>query len=337
MKSNHTIKESLETIGYRLSDCGNCWRSNAVYRSGDNPTALMIYKDTGVWYDFVENIGPFPLEKLIRLTIGDDNIDKLGTFLDSIKINGNSQPKTEYIEMDKIYPHSSLESLFPNYTFYNKRNISDDTLKLYKSGLSGDGKMYRRYTFPIYNDYGQIIGFSGRKIDEDSQAPKWKHVGRKTKWVYPLYTNKEFLEACYSSDDIYIVESIGDSLALTENGIKNHLVSFGLKLSSSVVSTLLALNPKRIFISFNNDLDSDVNRGLESSIKNFLDLLSYFDKKKLYIKPPSLNDFGDMQLSNLSFQNWVNDDNIYHINYKSDFSSMKLSKSQLKNLSNVKK
>lgn len=334
---SYNIKESLEKIGYRLTDCGDCWRSNAVYRNGDNPTALMIYKDSGVWYDFVENVGPYPINMLIKLTIGDEDPNRLDSFIDSIKINRNRDVKVEYIEMDKVYPNSSLDSLFPIHKHYLDRNISESTLKLYKSGLSSEGKMYRRYTFPIYNEYGQIFGFSGRKIDEDNEAPKWKHVGRKTKWVYPYYVNKEFEDACYDSGDIYLVESIGDSLALTENEIKNHLVSFGLKLSSSVFSTLLAINPNRIFICFNNDLDSDVNRGLQSSLKNYLDLLSYFDKKKLYIKPPSLNDFGDMQASNISFADWLNDDNIYRINYSSDFSSMKLSKSQLKNLNNVKK
>jgi hypothetical protein len=47
-----TYKEILEDLGYTLQDCGSHWRSNAVYRSGKNKTALIIYKDTGVWKDF---------------------------------------------------------------------------------------------------------------------------------------------------------------------------------------------------------------------------------------------------------------------------------------------
>ena len=50
----------LESIGYRLIDCGDHWRSSALYRDGDNPTAVKIYKDTGVWMDFVENKGCKP-------------------------------------------------------------------------------------------------------------------------------------------------------------------------------------------------------------------------------------------------------------------------------------
>ena len=47
-------KEVLENLGYRLKDHGSYWRTNAVYRSGDNSTALQIYKDTGVWKDYVD-------------------------------------------------------------------------------------------------------------------------------------------------------------------------------------------------------------------------------------------------------------------------------------------
>ena len=50
-----SYKEILENLGYKLSDHGSYWRTSALYRSGDNPTALQIYKDSGVWKDYVED------------------------------------------------------------------------------------------------------------------------------------------------------------------------------------------------------------------------------------------------------------------------------------------
>ena len=41
-------KEVLENLGYKLSDHGPYWRTNALYRAGDNTTALQIHKDSGV-------------------------------------------------------------------------------------------------------------------------------------------------------------------------------------------------------------------------------------------------------------------------------------------------
>ena len=47
------FQEILESLGYKLIDCGDHWRTQALYRNGDNSTALKIYKNTGVWMDFV--------------------------------------------------------------------------------------------------------------------------------------------------------------------------------------------------------------------------------------------------------------------------------------------
>ena len=63
------IESSLIELGYQLKDFGNHWRANAAYRDGNNPLSLMIYKDTGVWRDFVENKAPMPFKKLVELTL----------------------------------------------------------------------------------------------------------------------------------------------------------------------------------------------------------------------------------------------------------------------------
>ena len=142
----------LESMGYKLVDCGDHWRTQALYRNGDNKTALKIYKNTGVWMDFVVNKGSKPFEALIRETLKGDESTLKG-FLSKIK---NSDSPTIYkkkdtIEMEKIYPRESLEKLFPNYSFYKKKLISEETQKKFEVGLAGVGKMYRRMVFPIYN------------------------------------------------------------------------------------------------------------------------------------------------------------------------------------------
>ena len=85
-----------------------------------------------------------------------------------IKHTKNSKPivAEEKLEMEKIYPDECLKKLFPNYDFYNKRNIKENIQKMYKCGLASAGKMYRRVVFPIYNSNQQICGFTGRKIEE---------------------------------------------------------------------------------------------------------------------------------------------------------------------------
>jgi hypothetical protein len=59
---SNKIKEVLESIGYNLIDCGNHWRTSAIYRNGDNKTAVQIYKNTGVWSDYAQGSQKFPFE-----------------------------------------------------------------------------------------------------------------------------------------------------------------------------------------------------------------------------------------------------------------------------------
>ena len=303
------MKEILEDLGYKLVDCGNHWRTSALYRSGDNPTAVQIYKNSGVWIDFIHGNKSKPFEALVKLTLKDDQ-SKLNSVLKSIKTG--SSDFTEYkprtlIEMEKIYDDSILEKLFPNYNFYNNKKISEETQKFFKVGLAGSGNMYRRMVFPIYNEHSQIIGFSGRRVDDGNYA-KWKHIGKKNNWLYPAYIpSVNTVDSIITEkEEVYLVESIGDAMALYDQGIKNVLVIFGLSVSPAIISYLSGKNLNRVIIAGNNDFDSNVNRGLMASIKNYLKLSSYFDLDALSIKipPRGFNDIGDAHLAGEDLQNW---------------------------------
>ena len=60
-----------------------------------------------------------------------------------------------------------------------------------------------------------------------------------------------------------MVESIGDMLALWEAGIKNCIVTFGLAITSKIKQVLMVIDPKKIYISFNNDENQAGIRQLE--------------------------------------------------------------------------
>lgn len=297
----------LESIGYQLIDCGDHWRTQALYRDGDNKTAVKIYKNTGVWMDFVENKGSKPFEALVQLTIKDPSqvTEILGK---SSTENVITYSPTEKIEMEKIYPEESLDKLFPNYNFYKKRAISETTQQKFQVGLAGVGKMYRRMVFPIYNEHTQLIGFSGRKVDEDNNYPKWKHIGKRNNWVYPALNKKtEVDEEIKLKKEVILVESIGDALALYEQGIKNVLVIFGLSVNNNIINYLSAHSIRHICISTNNDKGSGENRGFIAGIKSFIKLSKYFDLDSLTVKfpPTPYNDFGDAHLDGYNLNDWL--------------------------------
>jgi hypothetical protein len=323
------IYSSLIEMGYSLSDFGDHWRTKAIYRGGNNPTSLKIYKNTGVWQDFVAQKGPMPFKKLVELTLNTNDYSVIKKYLQNSFNEEEFKQPAQKLEMDKIYPKDCLKALFPNFSFYEKKKISIDTLKLYKVGLASAGRMYRRLVFPIYNDQGQIFGFSGRKIDEDNDSPKWKHIGKKNNWIYPACL-PNFQEI---TDEVFLIESIGDSLALTENKIPNHLVTFGLDCSNAIINFLISKDLKRIVISTNNDSHKELNSGLLSSVKIMMKLSSFFDLDVLKIKLPFKNDFSEMHEAQMDFEEWKkseflpNEEIIKFINtHQQEFNREKLSK-----------
>jgi len=307
------IKEVLDELGFKLRDRGPYWQTNALWRNGNNFTAVQIYKDSGVWRDYVNDSSFLPFQALVEKVLGTKDKKILSRYIQpsgSAKPSGTFEKHSEKvkIQMDEIYSLEYLSKLLPHFKFYNDKEISTLTLKLYKGGLATAGKLNGRFVFPVFdeNDPSQIIGFTGRHLrwKAESEFPKWKHVGRKSNWLYPLCISdstgaKPFLECTQDRREIIIVESVGDSLALTENGFLNHLVVGGLDLSSKQISFLLSQELDQIIIGTNNDKSK---AGLHAAIKIFTKLLSYFDITKLRINLPTTNDFGDMQQEGVNFK-----------------------------------
>jgi len=302
--SPEKIKESLIQLGYKLADRGSYWQTNALFRNGDNKTAIQIYKNTGVWKDHVQNSTFSPFKRLVEITLGTNDKNTLKQFLeeDDLGSNYNKLTFSEKLEMEEIYPENCLERLLPHYKFYNDRGISTETLQSLKGGFATSGKLNKRFVFPIYNEHNQIHGFSGRDMSGLDNRPKWKHIGKKKGWIYPLYANGKTAQDINEKGSIIFVESIGDLLNLNEQGFNNVLVTFGLDISTKLICSTLSLNVNKIIIALNNDKTSSKNRGLEASIKNYLKLLNYYNPEKVCICLPTQKDFGDMNQSD--FDSW---------------------------------
>ena len=103
------IQNILESIGYNLSDRGEYWQCSALYRGGDNPNALQIYKDSGVWKDYVQDSGFMPFNALVEKTVG--KVD-----CQNILSNFSNSPVLQNPKVDK---HAQLEKVvtFPRMKF----------------------------------------------------------------------------------------------------------------------------------------------------------------------------------------------------------------------------
>lgn len=295
MSMSSQIRDVLTDMGYSLRDNGKEFRTKPIYRdSGNNGDVLRINKDNGRFVDFARNIsGSF--EDLVKLSLGLSTIEEAKKYIEN---NFDSTSRSAVIVKPKIkevrvFPPEFLTDLKRDNSYWNNRQISDDTLADFKGGVCEAGRMKNRYVFPILNSKEKLVGVSGRyifDIPEGSRTPKWKHLGDKFAWKYPLQVNASFLK---KHKKIILVESIGDMLSLWQAGVKNIIVLFGIKISTGILNTLLRLDPQCITISLNNDEggSSAGNIAAEQARKK---LLKFFDTDQVKVAFPYENDFGEM-------------------------------------------
>ena len=147
--NQESIRLSLDKMGYPLQDCGNHWRTSALYRGGNNPTALMIYKDTGVWTDFVKNTPRMPFKHLVSITLKSTDEAKINEFIGSLSSESKSYIKPK-MSAEKTYDISILQKLIPHYIYYINKGVDEQVLVNLNGGLATEGAMYQRFVFPIF-------------------------------------------------------------------------------------------------------------------------------------------------------------------------------------------
>lgn len=283
----------LEALGYKLNDRGSEWRAKPIYRDSDNESSLSIKKDSGRWIDFARGYKG-KIEDLIEITLkkpkgfGSQWLLKKGY---ESKVRSENEVKEQApIPYPKYFDPNLLQKLEPQYKYWTNRGISINTLKQFEGGNCKTGKMAGRYVFPIFDESKRISGFAGRSIFNNEI--KWKLIGKRSEWKYPLFLTKSFIEAERS---VILVESIGDGLKLWESGVKNFIICFGINSLEHIYYELVKLDPEKIFISFNDDMSNSGSKaGNLAARKAAKELLTFFHREQISIKLPSKNDFGEM-------------------------------------------
>jgi len=284
------VFQVLTDLGYKLKDHGKEYRARHLYRDSDNDTVLKIEKNSGNWFDFKQNISG-DLNSLVKITLKLDDVDEAKQWLKNKNFISQvaSDLEKPLIKSSKSFDINILDRLENRHDYWINRNIDQETISQFKGGVAHAGKMKNRYVFPIFNLKNNIIGFSGRDVTNMSKI-KWKHLGEKSDFLYPLFLNHSILE---QQREIILVESVGDMLNLWQNDIKNVLVTFGTSLSLPILNHMLKLDIKKIYISLNNDSNKNMagNIGAE---KIHSRLKRYFDQRQFKIALPIKKDFGEM-------------------------------------------
>lgn len=275
------IKEILESNGYPVKEGPNYISTCAIFRGGDNRTAICIYPKDDLVIDFVTG-EKYTIKVLIGKIFGIEESKKLDEFISENKIlvvSENQLIGEKLISSKKKLDLSFLDKLKPIHDYWIDRGINKEILEELKGG-----EFNGRYHFPIFSS-GAFVGLTSRDVTGQSKI-KWIHKGKKTEWIWP------YPKSVIEKQSVFLVESPGCSLSLKSVGIGNNLCCFGLDCSFTIVNFLLTIPNIDITISLNSDA-----RGQEGAEKLYKRFRKYFDWNKVNIKLPiNAKDWNDLLL-----------------------------------------
>ena len=285
------LLEILKDAGCNPRNYGSYLTCSASYRCGNDPGSVAIYLQTNIVKDFVTGHS-FSLEEFLKLTLRLKDVKQVEKILEDkarYYTGFSNNLEDPFNKGTKYYSNDDLIDLKEDYSYWNRRGVSDETLKIFGGGLCLTGKMYQRYVFPIFDARKKILGFSGSDVTGKSKI-KWKHIGRKNEWGYPFIFSHKYIK---ETKQLILVESIGDMLSLWESGIRNTGITFGTEAGGGLLKAMVRLDPDSIIIATNND----ENRAWQkAAIKIRSTLVEFFDPAQIFTYHPYKNDFGDQTI-----------------------------------------
>lgn len=295
--NKETIKNILSSHGYKFRDMGEYLTCQAVFRGGSDEGSVAIYPNKFA-KDFV-TATVYPIPEFLQLVTQQKSEEELKSYFEKNNIVIQEVDNSPKITQRKKYPKELLLHISDDYSYANSRGISNETCKLFQCGAvtGAKGVQNNRFVFPIFNQKDEVVGFSGRTLNNNPR--KYIVNGDKKLFVWPAFINDKIIDKCKC---VILTESNFDILWMFENGIKNVLCLFGTELNLGILNYLLRRNIEKIIISTNNE-ESGV--GNEAALKIKKKLNKYFDNKNSIIKLPYKKDFCDMTKPEL--QKWMDE------------------------------
>ena len=203
-------------------------------------------------------------------------------FEKNLKDNNSAEKTRKYIQKERKISSEICKKYSIGYSLNSWDALNEELKKqgiskevIIKAGLAKknkEGKLYDvfrdRLMFPIKDRKGRVVGFGGRVMNPDNQ-PKYLNTGdtpifQKGKELYGLY---EALEVRKDLKQLFVVEGYMDTVAMSENGMRNSVATLGIATNRFHVQRLLQVVNEIIFC-FDGD---DAGRGAAwGALKNVL-------------------------------------------------------------------
>ena len=138
---------------------------------------------------------------------------------------------------------------------YSEKDLLDSGLFYLSDSNQFFDTFHNRIMFPLSNDQGKVIAFSGRVWQEaDSQTGKYKN-SRATAIFnksYELYHLERVKKGSGKAPEIYLMEGFMDVIAAYRAGIENAVASMGTALTSEHVEHLKRFT-KKVIVTYDGD------------------------------------------------------------------------------------
>ncbi len=249
-------------------------------------------------------------------------------------INKKNEKIYKILEISAKWFQENLQINNACIKYLKKRKLSEDTIKHFKLGFSNNSKetlykflkeqnfddkeilesnvvkldknnkirdfFYNRLMFPITNEFGKIVGFGGRVLDNSN--PKYinspeSNFFKKRNILYNLYNAKQIIR---SKKNMLICEGYMDVISLYDKNIKTAVAPLGTSLTESHLSLSWKYVNKPTLM-----FDGDTS-GLKASFKSAVMSLPYLTPTKLlqFIVLPSEYD-PDTYINEFSFNEFA--------------------------------
>ncbi len=189
-----------------------------------------------------------------------------------------------------------------NHLFKTLTSKGIDELKIEKLGLVTKKDKYfdffrNRIIFPINDHLNNVVGFSGRILENDSNSPKYVNSAESIifKKSNILYNLNNAVNEIKKNDRIIIMEGFSDVIAADNAGLKEVVATMGTALTKNHLS-LIKKYTDNILICFDGD-----DAGLAASY-NSLDTVKQFNVSIVVI-PESLDP--DEYIKKYSKENFI--------------------------------
>ena len=211
------------------------------------------YKFFGLLYDLNSAAKDFYIKELESSPVALNYLKERGLKEETIK------------EFEVGFAPSTGDAL--NLYFINHGYNSDDVLRAGLAIKTDRGKQFDRFRgrimFPIHNNMGKIVGFTGRILHQFDDGKMGKYINspetpifNKSKVLYGFHKSKDYIR---ESKSVFLVEGQTDLLMSWQSGVKNVVASSGTALSSDHLRILKRLTDN-LLLSFDSD-EAGMNAG----------------------------------------------------------------------------